>query len=171
MDFLDNLDNVNNVDEEERTEDLERNTLNTLKPSAEELEKAVLNLVNSGLDVVAACKSVGMVGVEAERFAIDLMKKDGFIKGVEDAVQRDDLLIRSKKQRQRFWGNLMSDESVDPRSRLKASELLAKSESDFVDTLNVTFSPEILLKRIEEEFVSDKASKADKVNKADGGNE
>ncbi len=123
----------------------------------EEYEQAVLNLVNGGMDVVSASK---MCGVEnPEVFATKLMKKSSFIKAVEETAQSEDLLVQSKKQRQRFWGRVMSDEDVDPRARLRASELLAKSESDFVDNINVTFSPEVLLKRIEEEYSVDISGK------------
>lgn len=123
----------------------------------EEYEQAVLNLVNGGMDVVSASKMCGVD--DPESFASELMRKESFIKAVEDTAQGEDLLVKSKKQRQRFWGRVMSDEHVDPRSRLRASELLAKSESDFVDNINVTFSPEVLLKRIEEEYSVDISGK------------
>jgi hypothetical protein len=40
--------------------------------------------------------------------------------------------VTSRKERQTFWTFIMNDESMDIRARLRASELLAKSEGDFV---------------------------------------
>jgi len=43
------------------------------------------------------------------------------------------IMIAGREERQRFWTAMMRDESVDPRARLKASELLGKSGGDFLD--------------------------------------
>ena len=91
----------------------------------EEYEQAVLNLVNGGMDVVSASK---MCGVEnPEVFATKLMKKSSFIKAVEE-IAGEDLLVQSKKQRQRFWGRVMSDEDVDPKARLRRVSCLPRVE-------------------------------------------
>lgn len=44
-------------------------------------------------------------------------------------------LIASREERQAFWTNAMrgAEESADFAGRLKASELLGKSEADFID--------------------------------------
>lgn len=44
-------------------------------------------------------------------------------------------LIATREQRQEFWTSVMSDTSADLRDRLKASELLGRSESDFVEKI------------------------------------
>lgn len=41
--------------------------------------------------------------------------------------------IATRKERQMFWTLLMRDDLADLSARLKASELLGKSEADFVD--------------------------------------
>jgi hypothetical protein len=48
---------------------------------------------------------------------------------------RDSIIetVASKKNRQAFWTKVMKDEAEDMRNRLKASELLGKSEKDFVE--------------------------------------
>ena len=42
-------------------------------------------------------------------------------------------LIASRQDRQKFWTDVMQDDMADMQARLKASELLGKSEADFVD--------------------------------------
>ena len=42
-------------------------------------------------------------------------------------------LIANREARQRFWTDVMEDKAVKMPDRLKASELLAKSEGDFFD--------------------------------------
>lgn len=50
--------------------------------------------------------------------------------------------IANRQQRQRFWSRMMNGEldgiSVSNSDRLKASELLGKSEADFTDNVNTT---------------------------------
>ncbi len=41
--------------------------------------------------------------------------------------------IATREERQRFWTGFMLDPDAHPVARLKASELLGKSEGDFVD--------------------------------------
>lgn len=45
--------------------------------------------------------------------------------------------IADRETRQRFWTDTMQDESEDMKNRLRASELLAKSECDFVERAEV----------------------------------
>lgn len=42
-------------------------------------------------------------------------------------------LIATRAERQEFWSRLMNDVAEDPHVRLKASELLGKSEADFTE--------------------------------------
>jgi hypothetical protein len=49
--------------------------------------------------------------------------------------------IAKRQERQEFWTEVMNDEKQDMKDRLKASELLGKSEADFTD--NVTHSGKI----------------------------
>ena len=47
-------------------------------------------------------------------------------------------LIATREERQRFWTTLMRDEERKEADRLKASELLAKSEGDFLERRELT---------------------------------
>jgi phage terminase small subunit len=47
-------------------------------------------------------------------------------------------LIASRQQRQEFWTKVMNMASVDMNDRLKASELLGKSEADFTENVKNT---------------------------------
>lgn len=53
------------------------------------------------------------------------------IKAREDDASRK--RIASRQRRQEFWTEAMEDAEVDMKDRLKASELLGKSECDFTD--------------------------------------
>jgi len=53
----------------------------------------------------------------------------------EREKERSDKLIATREERQRFWTDFLRDEELDPKDRLKASELLGKSEADFTDKI------------------------------------
>lgn len=42
-------------------------------------------------------------------------------------------LIATREERQAFWTQMMNDPVVDARDRLRAAELLGKSQADFID--------------------------------------
>jgi phage terminase small subunit len=56
------------------------------------------------------------------RLAIDNRITDSLIPYIADRINR-----------QRFWTKIMNDESIDTRDRLRASELLAKVDGDFIE--------------------------------------
>lgn len=79
---------------------------------------------------------------------VDFMNANDIDISMEDAVKMSKLAsvklaikhkgkqertIAEKKERQRFWSGVMNDTSEDMKNRLKASELLGKSEKDFVE--------------------------------------
>jgi phage terminase small subunit len=45
--------------------------------------------------------------------------------------------IASRQQRQEFWTETMVDSGAEMKDRLKASELLGKSEGDFLDRVDL----------------------------------
>ena len=47
--------------------------------------------------------------------------------------------IMTRQQRQQFWSDVADDEDVDMKDRLRASELLGKSEADFTENLSHKF--------------------------------
>ena len=46
--------------------------------------------------------------------------------------------VANRKDRQKFWSEVMSSAEVDMKDRLKASELLGKSEGDFLDRIKLS---------------------------------
>lgn len=53
-------------------------------------------------------------------------------------VVRSTPLIASRAERQQFWSSVMRDKDQQMRDRLKAAELLGKSEADFVERQEIT---------------------------------
>ncbi len=45
-------------------------------------------------------------------------------------------LIAKRQQRQEFWTQIMNDTTANMKDRLRASELLGRSEADFTENLN-----------------------------------
>jgi len=46
--------------------------------------------------------------------------------------------IASREDRQAFWTKILEDDNKDMRDRLKASELLGRSQADFTDRVEVS---------------------------------
>lgn len=69
----------------------------------------------------------------------------------EREKKRNDSLIWSREQRQKFWSQVANDPEQDMRDRLRASELLGKSECDFSDRLKLDGSVEVnILSQVED---------------------
>ena len=71
----------------------------------------------------------------AHKFASNLMGKN---RQIADAIKereekRVNSLIATREERQSFWTAIMRDEETELKDRLRASELLAKSEADFME--------------------------------------
>jgi len=58
----------------------------------------------------------------------------------EREQERLNPLIASREQRQEFWTRTMLDENQEMQHRLKAAELLGRSEGDFMERLQVDAS-------------------------------
>ena len=71
----------------------------------------------------------------ADRQAHTLMEKNGEIADAirEREKERTDSMIATREERQSFWTAIMRDEETELKDRLRASELLAKSEADFME--------------------------------------
>jgi len=52
-------------------------------------------------------------------------------------TERNKKTIADREERQEFWTTTFRDDEVALRDRLRASELLGKSEADFIERLNV----------------------------------
>ncbi len=68
----------------------------------------------------------------ARNQASRLLTKGYILSALEERSQRD-VLTWSREQRQAFWTQIATDESVPIPYRLKASELLARSQGDFIE--------------------------------------
>ena len=67
-----------------------------------------------------------------------LLKNVEISQAINSAMtERKNQLIATREQRQEFWTAVMTDTEQDMRSRLRASELLAKSEGDFLEKVQV----------------------------------
>ena len=68
----------------------------------------------------------------ARKQASRLLTKGNILSAIEERGKSDELTW-SREQRQAFWTRIASDERVEIRDRLKASELLARSQGDFIE--------------------------------------
>jgi phage terminase small subunit len=71
-----------------------------------------------------------VLGITASRLLANPSIADA-IKGRESTEIRPKIV--SRQERQEFWTQIMLDETMSVRDRLRASELLGKSEADFTD--------------------------------------
>ena len=78
----------------------------------------------------------------SERWAasnIDKILKNTEIRAaINDREQtRIDGFIATREERQRFWTRIMRDENADMKDRLRAAEVLGRSEGDFIERVEV----------------------------------
>ena len=66
--------------------------------------------------------------------------------------ERKSALIATREQRQEFWTAVMNDCDTAMKDRLKASELLGKSEGDFTDKIQANISGMTLADLMMEEY-------------------
>ena len=84
-----------------------------------------------------------------------LMKDPDIVKAIQNRVRPiEDRAIASREERQRFWTRVMIDDHVEMKHRLKASELLGRSQADFItdsENINVNIKMGLvgLLKKID----------------------
>lgn len=70
----------------------------------------------------------------AGRFAAQLLEKPLVREALEILTRKiSSERIADARERQEFWTELMRDPRIEPKDRLKASELLAKKHGDFID--------------------------------------
>jgi hypothetical protein len=56
----------------------------------------------------------------------------------EERQQKNSTVIATRQQRQTFWTDVMEDADEDMKNRLRAAELLGKSEADFTEKVEHT---------------------------------
>jgi phage terminase small subunit len=69
--------------------------------------------------------------------AYDLLRNPKIRKLIDARTQKKTSnIIATREERQSFWTETMKNPSVDMRDRLKASELLGKSQADFTESID-----------------------------------
>lgn len=64
------------------------------------------------------------------------LKKPEIIKALQERAKKETApLVGDRQARQQFWTKVFRDEAVEMKDRLKASELLGRSEGDFVEKI------------------------------------
>ena len=77
----------------------------------------------------------------------ELLKKPEIMAAMKEHT---DKLIADRKTRQRFWTQVMNDADISMKDRLKASELLARSECDFIERAEIIASNAYDLSKLSE---------------------
>lgn len=68
-----------------------------------------------------------------------LMKNPAVLAALENRSRREVRVgVLNRIERQQFWSETILNENVPMQHRLKASELLGRSEGDFIDRIDVT---------------------------------
>lgn len=95
---------------------------------------------------VEACRKAGYSDPQASA------KKNAKLSHLQDAIRRREQArpetrkaIATREERQKFWADMMLDESEAAGNRLKASELLGRSNADFLDRVHQTGSQAITI--------------------------
>ena len=86
-----------------------------------------------------ATEAASIAGYKGNRRTLEAVVRQNLgnprIKEMIEQAQRDDPLIATREERQRFWTRVMNGLEGDAKmpDRLKASELLGKASADFVE--------------------------------------
>lgn len=106
-------------------------------------------------DAVEAAIAAGYSEKTAHVAATKLMKNPKIIRAIDKRAVSIDLHIRKEKkliiatreERKAFWTKVVNDPKTKMSDRLKASELLAKSECDFINKTEITGDSKITIVR------------------------
>ena len=94
-----------------------------------------------------AARQAGYSPKWADKFGPNLIGKNREIAAAirEREEKRVNSLILSREERQIFWSNVVRDPDEDMKNRLKASELLGRSEGDYLERFsNETPMPPVI---------------------------
>ena len=91
-----------------------------------------------------AARQAGYSAKTAYSIGQELLNKPEIVDAIRGrAEEAQKPLIATRKQRQKFWSEVMLDPSQEMQHRLKAAELLGKSECDFSERLQIDGSVEV----------------------------
>lgn len=86
-----------------------------------------------------AAKAAGYSARSAHVFAARLLDDPRIVAGIQAREkERNAPDIAKAEERKIFWSAIMRDEGQDIKARLRASELLGRSEGDFIDRKEIT---------------------------------
>ena len=64
-------------------------------------------------------------------------------------ISESDSLVATREERQRFWTHVMNSSEYDIRDRLRASEILGKSQGDFIDRVEAETAHTVIVEYID----------------------
>ena len=106
--------------------------MNTVTPPKKKLTPKQRLFVDAYCgDIKEAAKKAGYSYSYARNMVTDCDKVIEALKNRTDTLSNSKIMNR--QQRQEFWTKMATDEEVSNGDRLRASELLARSEADFLD--------------------------------------
>ncbi len=83
-----------------------------------------------------AARAAGYSAKTAKAIGSELLTKPDIKEAIQERErERTDSMIATREERQRFWTTILRDPETDLRDRLRASELLGKSEGDFLEKM------------------------------------
>jgi len=73
-------------------------------------------------------------------YARQLLTKSNILTAIHNRIDNEirPTMIASRQERQKFWSEIMKDKNQSMRDRLRASELLGKSEMDFPNKTEIS---------------------------------
>ncbi len=105
-------------------------------------QQAFVEHYATGGNATEAARRAGYAERYAGRFATQLLEKPLVREALAILIaQVSSQRIADAKERQEFWTAIMRDQHQDARDRLKASELLAKRQGDFIERHIVQEAP------------------------------
>ena len=102
-------------------------------------EQTILNYKANGGNMKKAMIDAGYSENYADknsRYLLGIVGQE--IKATQDTIKNEK--IKSVAQIQEWWTNIMDDEDVDIKDKIKVSELLAKSQGGFIDKVEMNAS-------------------------------
>ena len=91
-----------------------------------------------------AARAAGYSSRTAKAIGFELLTKPDIKEAIQERErERTDSMIATREERQTFWTSVLRDPETELRDRLRASELLGKSEGDFLERVLDLTPPEI----------------------------
>ena len=90
-----------------------------------------------------AARAAGYSAKTAKAIGSELLTKPDIKEAIQERErERTDAMIATREERQSFWTAILRDPETELRDRLRASELLGRSEGDFLEKMLDVTPPE-----------------------------